>query len=281
MNFNWSNTSLMGAGSKLAPLLHACRLDQRFSYYLYLPKGFHPVKQPAENLLIVIHGTFRDAESTKNAFIPFADKTNSVVLAPLFPTGIVDSEDIHNYKFIKFHDIRFDEIVLDMVSEITEAFHLRPKRTMLYGFSGGGQFAHRFLYLHPELLHSVVIGSPGRVTYLDPEEGWYAGIGDFEEQFGKPLDLEGLKKPKILLFVGGNDTESIDMSGDESGSAAADKFGSNRLERLEALYGNYKDYGMDVRFEIVPGVAHEEEKVTAVAADFFEQAISEEEKQDE
>ena len=278
MNFNWSNTSLMGAGTRLAPLLHACRRDQRFSYYLYLPKSFHPVKQPADNLLVVIHGTFRDAESTKNAFITFAEKTNSVILAPLFPTGIVDREDIHNYKFIKFHDIRFDEVVLDMMEEVKETFALQPKRVMLYGFSGGGQFAHRFLYLHPDLLHSVVIGSPGRVTYLDPEEGWYSGIKDFEEQFGKPLDLEGLKDPKILLFVGGDDTESIDMSGDESGSAAADKFGSNRLERMEALYRNYKDYGMDVTFEIVPGVAHEEEKVTAVAAGFFAQAILEEEK---
>mgnify|MGYP002623907630 CR=1 FL=1 len=276
MNFNWSNTSVMGAGTRLAPLLHACRLDQRFSYYLYLPKNFHSVKQPAENLLVVIHGTFRDAESTKNAFIPFAEKTNSAILAPLFPTGIIDGEDIHNYKFIKYHGIRFDEIVLGMIDEVKEIFHLAPRRVMLYGFSGGGQFAHRFMYLHPELLHSVVIGSPGRVTYLDPEEDWYAGIRDFEEQFGKSLDFEALKKPKILLFVGGNDTESIDMSGDESGSAAADKFGANRLDRLKALYQNYQDYSMNVTFEIVPGVAHEEEKVTAVAAGFFEKVISEE-----
>lgn len=277
MNFNWSNTAIMGAGSKLAPLLHACRVDQRFSYYLYLPKGFHPARKPASNLLVVIHGTFRDAADTRNHFVTFAEKTNSIVLAPQFPTGIIDREDIHNYKFIKFHDIRFDEVVLDMIDEVKEAFDLDPRRIMLYGFSGGGQFAHRFMYLHPELLHSVVIGSPGRVTYLDPEEGWYSGIRDFEQQFGKPLNLEGLKKPKILLFVGGDDTESIDMSGDESSSEAVEKFGSNRLERLQALYQNYKDYGMNVTFEIVPGVAHEEEKVTAVAAGFFTQAILEEE----
>lgn len=281
MNFNWSNTAVMGAGTTLAPLLHACRKDQRFSYYLYFPKDFHPVKKPAENLLVVIHGTFRDAQSTMGSFVDFANKTNTVVLAPLFPTGIEDSEDIHNYKFIKFHDIRFDEVVLDMIDEVEETFHFNPKRIMLYGFSGGGQFAHRFLYLHPDILHSVVIGSPGRITYLDPEEDWYAGIRDFEEQFGKPLNFEALKKPKILLFVGGDDTESIDMSGDESANDAADKFGSNRLERLEALYNNYKEHDMDVSFEVVPGVAHEEEKVTAVAAGFFAQTILEEEEDNE
>lgn len=277
MNFTWSNTSMMGAGTKLAPLLHACRFDQRFSYYVYLPQGFDPVKQPAENLLVVIHGTFRDAESTKNAFVPYAERTNSVILAPLFPTGIEDAEDIHNYKFIKYHDIRFDEVVLHMIEEVEEAFALHPKRVMLYGFSGGGQFVHRFLYLHPDLLHSVVIGSPGRITYLDPDEDWYAGIRDFAQQFGKPLDFEALKKPKILLLVGADDTESVDVTGDTSSAAAADKFGSNRVERLQALYANYQDHGMDVTFEVLDGVAHEEEKVTATAARFFVQAISEEE----
>lgn len=275
MNFNWFNTSLMGAGTKLAPLLHACRLDQRFSYYMYLPKGFHPVKKPADHLLVVIHGTFRDAQNTRDSFISFAEETNTVVLAPLFPTGIIDPEDLHNYKFIKYHDIRFDHVVLDMIDEVAETFHLPKEKVMMYGFSGGGQFVHRFLYLHPDRLSTVVIGSPGRVTYLDVEEDWYAGIRDFEQQFGKPLDFEALKQPKVLLFVGGNDTESIDMSDDASNSAAADKFGSNRLERLEALYKNYQDHGMDVTFRIVSGVSHEEDKVTAVAADFFKQSLKE------
>lgn len=275
MNFNWFNTSLMGAGTKMAPLLHACRLDQRFSYYVYLPKGFHPVEKPADHLLVVIHGTFRDAQNTRDNFISFAEETNTVVLAPLFPTGIIDSEDLHNYKFIKYHDIRFDHVVLDMIDEVTEMFRLPAEKVMLYGFSGGGQFVHRFLYLHPERLSTVVIGSPGRVTYLDEDEEWYAGIRDFEKQFGKPLDFDALKQPKVLLFVGGNDTESIDMSDDASNSEVVDKYGSNRLERLEALYQNYREHGMDVTFQIVPGVSHEEDKVTAVAADFFRKSLKE------
>lgn len=273
MNFNWSNTALMGAGSKVAPLLHACRADQRFSYYVYLPKEFHPVERPADRLLVAVHGTFRDAEQLKNAFIPFAEETNSIILAPLFPTGIIDTEDIHNYKFIKYKGIRFDEIVLDMIDEVCASFCVADNKVLLYGFSGGGQLAHRFLYLHPERLQVVVIGSPGRVTYLDPEEDWYSGIRDFEEQFGKPLDLEALKKPKILLFVGGDDTESVDMSEDASGSDVADKFGKNRLERLESLHRNYLDYGLDAAFEIVPGVSHEEDKVTAFAAAYFKKVL--------
>lgn len=275
MNFNWSNTALMGAGTNLAPLLHACRMDQRFSYYMYLPKGFHPQKQPADHLLVVIHGTFRDAQNTRDSFMSFAEETNSVVLAPVFPTGIIDPEDLHNYKFIKYHDIRFDLIVLDMVDEVSQTFGLPKEKFMLYGFSGGGQFVHRFMYLHPERLSTVVIGSPGRVTYLDQEENWYAGVRDFQEQFGKPLDFEALKEPKILLFVGEKDTESIDMSDDASNSEAADKYGTNRLERLESLYKNYQEHGMDVTFRIVPDVSHEEEKVTAVAADFFKQSLKE------
>lgn len=51
------------------------------------------------------------------------------------------------------------------------------------GFSGGGQFAHRFLYLQLERLHAVSTGAPGRITMLDENWKWPAGIKDVFEVF--------------------------------------------------------------------------------------------------
>ena len=46
-----------------------------------------------------------------------------------------------------------------------------------FGFSGGAQFAHRFLYIHPGRLRAVSLGAPGLVTMLDETRAWWVGTG--------------------------------------------------------------------------------------------------------
>lgn len=275
MDWNWKNTALLGAGTKKAPLLRACRIDQRFSYWLYIPKGFQLENAADYGITAVIHGTARKAEKLKDQFIDFADETNSLILAPVFPAGIIDREDIHNYKFIKFHDIRFDEILLDMVDDVRETFGIMQKKFLLHGFSGGGQFAHRMLYLHPERLAGVSAGAPGRATYLDRAEAWPDGISDFKEQFGKEIDMEELKKVPVLLLIGAEDKEVVNYEGDATFSEAAQKYGNNRVEKIEALYQNYLQHRMNVQLEEVPGLAHEGLKMVPQAAAYFKRILGE------
>lgn len=269
MDWNWKNTALMGAGTKKAPLLRACRMDQRFSYYLYFPKGFKCESAASYNIAVVVHGTLRTAEKLKDLFVDYANETKTVILAPLFPTGIIEREDIHNYKFIKFHDIRFDDILLDMVDEVRKIFGITQEKFMLHGFSGGGQFSHRMFYLHPERLKAVSIGAPGRATFLDANENWYNGIGDFEEQFGKALNMEELRKVPVLLLIGADDIEIVDYTNDAKFSKSASKHGKNRVERMESLLKNYLDNGLDARMEKVPGIAHEGLKLVPNVITFF------------
>jgi poly(3-hydroxybutyrate) depolymerase len=273
MDWNWKNTALLGAGTTKAPILRACRMDQRFSYYLYIPRGFKPEHAADYQIAALIHGTTRNAEKLRDSFTGFADETNTLLLVPLFPAGIIDRGDIHNYKFIKFHDIRFDYILLDMVDEVRETFGITRDKFLLHGFSGGGQFSHRIFYLHPERLAAVSAGAPGRATYLDASENWYTGIGDFEEQFGKPLDTEALKKVPVLLLIGGEDTGAVDYSGDATFTEAAAKYGRSRIERIQALLRNYLDYGLNVRLEQVPGVGHEGLKLVPYITAFFKQVL--------
>jgi len=273
MDWSWKNTALMGAGTKKAPLLRACRLDPRFSYYLYIPKGFKLENAADYQIAAVIHGTSRNAEKLRDSFIEFADETNTLILAPLFPTGIIDREDIHNYKFIKFHDIRFDLILLDMVDDVRETFDITQDKFLLHGVSGGGQFAHRMLYLHPDRLIAASLGAPGRATYLDPSEDWYAGIRDFEEQFGKPLDMDSLKKVPVLLLVGAEDTEVVDYSKDATFTEASQKHGQTRVKKTRALLQNYLEYGLNARLEEIPGIGHEGLKMIPQATSFFKEIL--------
>jgi poly(3-hydroxybutyrate) depolymerase len=273
MDWNWKNTALMGAGTKKAPILRACRMDQRFSYYLYIPRGFTPENAANYRIASVVHGTTRTAEKLRDAFIDFADEANTLILAPLFPCGIIDREDIHNFKFIKFHDIRFDFVLLDMIDDVRETFGITEEKFLLHGFSGGGQFAHRMFYLHPDRLAAVSVGAPGRATYLDESEDWYAGIRDFEAQFGKPIDMAALKKVPVLLLAGLEDTENVDYTEDASFTEALKKYGDNRLERIRALLKNYLEHGLNVRLEEVPGLGHEGLKMVPQVIEFFKQVL--------
>lgn len=258
MKFNWINTALMGAGTKKAPLPRASRLDQRFSYLAYLPKGFSLEKGSDYRLFVLIHGTTRNAEKMKERFMDFADETKTVLLAPFFPCGIIDREDIHNYKFLKYKDIDFGEIAVDMIQDVTETFHLDPyKKILISGFSGGGQFVHRFMYRYPELLEAACIGAPGRSTYLDKEEDWPSGIKNWEEIFGTGINFEALTRIKICLIAGDQDTEKISYEGDASFNPAMYKYGNTRVERLKALQKNYQEFGLHCDLRLIPGAGHD------------------------
>lgn len=272
MKQGWTSTAYMGAGTEIAPFLRTARLDQRFSYLLYLPKGFRTNSPERPRLLAAIHDTYRDMYSLRHHFKTFADQTNTAVLLPVFPTGVTDREELHSYKFMFVQGIRFDLILKDMVDEVRETFDFKSE-LLLYGFSGGAQFAHRYLYLHPENICSAVIVSPGRITYLDPEEDYYCGIRNFEAVFGKKVDLSALRKTKILLMVGSNDTEVIDYAAEGDTAPAIEKFGKNRLERVRALYQNYLDYGLKVQMKELPNISHEADKAIPLAAEFFAQRL--------
>ena len=268
MEFNWINTAFYGAGTLVAPLPRACRLDARFSYFLYLPKGFTQQRAADAKICVAVHGTYRDAASLKNRFAAFADATGCVILAPLFPCGIGDRQDIHNYKFIAFQGIRFDAIVLDMVEDVRESFAVAEERFALYGFSGGGQFAHRFFYLHPQRLLAAAIGAPGRASYLDNAAPWPGGTAGFARQFGSAPVITAMQAVPVGLFVGSDDTEQIDCAS-EGGGAPDVKYGVNRLERTQALHKNYLAHGIHSTFTAVPNAAHEEDKILPAAQQFL------------
>lgn len=268
MDWNWSNLVESWAGHN-DPVTRACQADQRFTYGIYLPHGFKIKDGKQYKLTVLVHGSSRIAERLKGEFIDFAERTHSVILTPMFPCGIIDPMDNHNYKFIKYQDIRYDKILLSMVDEIHKDLNINTEKFILHGFSGGGQFAHRFFYLHPNRLDAVSIGAPGRVTYLDERQNWYNGVADFEKQFGEKLDYCTMRRVKILLIIGAADREILNYKNDETYLEGEGVRGSTRVDRLKALKKNYEELGMDVKMIEVPGVGHENSKVVPFVQSFF------------
>lgn len=91
-------------------------------------------------------------------------------------------------------------------------FDIDTRRFCLHGFSGGGQFTHRFFYLHPRRLSAVSIGAPGRVTPAGPSQPWWLGTDGFAEVFGRDPDIESMRAVPVQMVVGDRDVDTWEIN---------------------------------------------------------------------
>jgi hypothetical protein len=103
----------------------AVQSDARFSYGLYVPEEFvsrapHPV--------VVVHGTSRRAQELRAAWVPWAERHQPVIVAPLFPAGITGPDDLDSYKTIGDGSIRYDQVLFDLLDEIAARWGLDVAR---------------------------------------------------------------------------------------------------------------------------------------------------------
>ena len=242
-----------------ATAMFACRFDQRFSYCMHVPERYE-ASDARYPIVVASHGSGRGAQRYRNEFSEFAERHQCLVLAPLFPCGIIEPYELDNYKFIKFHDIRFDRVLLAMVDEVAERYRVDSSRFLMHGFSGGGQFVHRFLYLHPGRLAAASIGAPGRVTLLDASLPWWIGTKDFRTQFGTEPDVAAIRRVAVQMIVGANDTDTWEITmtpASKRWMPEANRSGNTRIERLMSLRESFVRNDIAVQFDLVPGVAHE------------------------
>ena len=294
--------------------LIALQADSRFSYRAYIPEAHYPRNTSSTKklpVLVAIHGTFRDSERYITAWKEFADTNGCVIVAPLFPASLQGPLDLDSYHYLgkpppadpdrfekllkhivhvdKFDqsqsqeptpEIRHDVLLSAMLDEIAIRWPaVDISKFYLSGFSGGAQFSHRFLYLHPARLLGVCVGAPGSATLLDFEKEWPAGVKGLDEIFGRIVDINLIKKVPVLLVVGSNDVEGptskarLLLKGKNFGSE--EEVSKTRVEKTKVLAENLRAAGLDVRIEIVEGAAHEMEKCIRPAVGFMTRLMEE------
>lgn len=253
-------------------VVHACQSDPRFSYCAYVPESYEEDGSQEYGLLVVVHGTLRDNAAYREAYVALAEQRQLIVLAPLFPAGITAPGELNSYKFIRAEGVAYDDVLLSMVAEMRARYRIAGDRFSLCGFSGGGHFTHRFLYLHPEKLSAVSIGAPGVVTLLDDSHDFWVGTRDFAQRFGKAVDVAALRRVAVQMVVGGNDTDTWEIAiqpGSRLWMPGADLAGATRIDRLRSLRDSFEGAGIAVRFDVVPGIAHEHARIAPTVQDFF------------
>jgi len=254
----------------------ASSTDPRLSYCLYVPPAYADSSRADCRLLIAVHGTDRGHQRLRDLFAEFAEHHNCIVLAPLFPAGIGDTEDLDNYKYIRYRDLKFDDALLAMVAEVETRYRLPRRRLLMFGFSGGAHFAHRFGYIHPERLAALSIAAPGSVTLPDESIPWWVGLGGFEDLFGHTPDIESFREVPMQLLVGANDTNTFEIT-HAPGSAhwmdGANVAGRTRIERLRTLHTALARLGTRAALETIDGVGHQVEPLTRAAQPFLAQTL--------
>ncbi|RDH31024.1 poly hydrolase [Aspergillus welwitschiae] len=267
--------------------------EPRVSYTLYIPPTHYnpdpsrtsPQPSPYDKaklpLLVNIHGTSRNI-SMRTELVSFAESTPCAILAPLFPANIDGPNDLDSYKVLRSATLRSDRALLAILGEVSTVWPgIDTEKVFLAGFSGGGQFAHRFLYVHPERLAAVSVGAPGKVTMLDEQLAWPSGIANIQEIFGKGVNKDLVKNVQIQLVIGSEDVKvhggrefwewakkmmaqrmaAEKASGQDSGTVNTGKrevvmMDQGRSQTLQQLQSSWQADGIEARLDVVDGVAH-------------------------
>jgi pimeloyl-ACP methyl ester carboxylesterase len=254
----------------------ALQCDKRFSYCLYVPRAFAPGGARSLPVLALVHGSDRRPQQLRDEFAGFCEEHACIALAPLFPAGIEAPDEFDGYKYLGGGDLRYDLVLLAMLDEVQAVYGARTGRFLLFGFSGGAHFAHRFLLLHPGRLLAVSIAAPGAVTLLDRRRDWPAGIRGMDRLFGAGPDLSQLARVPVQLVVGSMDTDTsgIAIAADHPAWAeGVNDQGVGRVRRLEALRDSLASAGVRSRYEVVAGGRHDLADVVSPARRFLSRVL--------
>lgn len=178
---------------------------------MYLPDSYARGTADRFRVLVLIHGSDRRPQQLRDEFAAFCEAQKCVALAPLFPAEIERPQHLDGYKYLDTSAARYDLVLLQMLNEIRTRYGVPVEQILLFGFSGGAHFAHRFL-LHPERLTAVSIAAPGAVTLLDDRRDWPAGIRNVEQLFGVTVDPAKLANVQIQLVIGSMDTNTAGIA---------------------------------------------------------------------
>lgn len=239
--------------------VYAARRDPRFSYCLYVPPGYREGPRRPE-IVVVVHGSPRGFMEFRDRFSDFGSAHNTLIVSPLFPVGVGGDGNPDGYKYLSEPGIRYDRVLLDILGEVEERWDVAADRFGLFGFSGGAQFANRFLFLHPRRLWATSIVSPGSVTLWSDKADWWVGIRDLQRRLDLPPDVGALRRVAVQTLVGGADLEIHEITHRAGGRywmPGANDAGATRPERLEALRRSLEQAGVRVCHEVVGEVAHD------------------------
>lgn len=222
-------------------------------YLIYRPQSL----DEHAPLAIAVHGISRNGKEQIEQFRSWADRYQTAILAPLFIKPV-----FKDYQRLgrAGRGERADLALLQMIDEATAALRIRKQPVYLFGYSGGGQFAHRFAMAHPQQVARIAIGAAGWYTYPDPTRKFPHGVLDTEALPGVTFEPAAFLRIPALVMVGELDKErdaSLNRSLHIDRRQGATRIARGRrwveaMRQAAAAFG----YETDYRFVMLPDSGH-------------------------
>ena len=251
--------ALTAAGEAPAPnhALSHRRLpdDPRVQFLVSRP----PTTRRGQPVFVTVHGISRNAGEHAELFAPYAEAAGATLVAPIFDEGTFGK-----YQRLAPRGpgvLRSDDALLRILDHLARTEGLEAGRVSLFGFSGGGQFVHRFAMLHPDRVMSTVVGAAGWYTMPDPDVAYPYGIGQAAGLPPLRFDPGRFLRNPFHVVVGERDL-SRDWALNKSERLDVQQ-GPTRVERgrrwIEAMKAAAVDASVDgarLTFELLPGARH-------------------------
>ncbi|MEA3363687.1 MAG: hypothetical protein U9Q61_10535 [Thermodesulfobacteriota bacterium] len=222
-------------------------------YYLYLPQA----EYSRTSLFVSIHGVKRMAKEHADAFATFAERYGVVLVAPVFPA---DRFPDYQRLGVNKKSLRADHALHDIFEEVSMLTAINTDQLFMFGYSGGGQFVHRYAMAYPEKVKRIVVAAPGWYTFPDQERKYPYGIAKTRKISGHGFDPARFLTIPSCVVVGENDTHRDNEL--RKGNKIDRQQGENRLERgkswIRVMKKCAETYHLDTEFnfQVLPDSGH-------------------------
>ncbi len=234
--------------------------------YVYVPTGL----SASTRVVVIMHGTMRNAHEYIEGWIAWAEHTDHVLLAPRFDrAGWPGSRSYHLGNVLRDgarnHESSWAFTAVEALHDgVRSELCLDDRSFALWGHSAGGQFVHRFLLFRPHTrIRAAIAAGCGWFTVPDLGTRFPYGLRHPVLGFGEGEALRYVRTP-LTIMRGTLDTV---RDAHLRTSRAAEAQGPNRYERAGHAHRAARrlDPGSSWRLTDVPGVGHDWTAMAPVA----------------
>ena len=248
--------------------------DRPLTLHVYRPTTY----APARPVVLVQHGMLRNGDAYRDFWIEAADRHNLLIVAPTFSNEAYPGPESYNNGLVRDQSgtVRPREswtyaVLARLWSRLREAGITMQPRAHVYGHSAGGQYVHRLLSTQDHgFIEMAVAGNPGWYTLPTLDLPFPEGLGGIGLDEGHVRRL--LAFPLIVL-AGDKDIATDDPN--LPSNVEALRQGPHRFARAH----HYVEFGRKAaarlgvpfawRLQVVPGIGHDGEAMSAVAASIW------------
>lgn len=227
--------------------------DPHLQYNLFVSKA----PTPGTPLFVAVHGIRRGVDSQARQFAPLVEQYGGVLVAPLFQKGrFSDYQRLGRRGKGARADLALKRIVADVSRILRRPF----PQLVMFGYSGGGQFVHRFAMAHPRQVKRMAVAAPGWFTFPDMSQPFPRGIRRTALLPDIIFDPARFLKIPTLALVGEKDVLQ-DAALNRNKKIGAQQ-GATRVERaqrwISAISAYASQFHLDTpfRFEVLSDCGH-------------------------